>query len=526
KLMQFFAPSRIRRSNFAAFLDEFRRYSIAELNFRNEAKIMDRFRNSLKGEKGIIIPNCYLDQSSDRVLTMDWVEGMRLEEAANTLPKKQKKVLVDSLMSMLLKMFVSNGLFHADLHPGNIVFHKDGSFTLLDFGMYGELSSTQRDHFVLYWLAVAQHQTRRAFHHFSVQTEALPKSDLLGFRARFESLAETFYSSPSREVSLARVYLEMMQAGYNSGFIFPASLMLHAKALTTAEALFFVLVPDARFDDLSRPFISREAALRFASVNPIMRATQIIPELFLLGTLPPADAIDREWDHSATRTMSSEVLLALTSGGQGIGRSALTTLFTQFARLHFKEETDEIITEAWSIYAELERDVPLAQNTGAILTTHLAALTLALHRTLMQRGWSETESQKQIYKLGWDIYQRMAELPIELAKTITSSPEKRMRIATDAFRRFPFGTPAYAWRDVATDADIVGFDCTKCPVAEFFSNHDASDLCTATWCELDFPLAEKWGGRLERSKTIAGGHDHCDFRWHLAPSIAQAKKSS
>lgn len=78
-------------------------------------------------------------------------------------------------------MFVSDGLFHADLHPGNIFFHTDGSFTLLDFGMYGELTGPQRDRFILYWLAVVQRQTRRAFHHFKCQTLALPGADETAF---------------------------------------------------------------------------------------------------------------------------------------------------------------------------------------------------------------------------------------------------------------------------------------------------------------------------------------------------------
>ena len=54
------------------------------------------------------------------------------------------------------------------------------------------------------------------------------------------------------------------------------------------------------------------------------------------------------------------------------------------------------------------------------------------------------------------------------------------------------------------------------PVAEFFAQHDASELCVNTWCNLDFPLAEKWGGRLSRTGTIAMGKERCDFRWRAA----------
>lgn len=521
RIARLIVPRRLRRTNLPAFLSEFRRYSLAELDFRAEAAVMDRFRENLSGQDRVRAPRTYHDQVTGRVLTMDWVEGMRLSEAAASLPEKIRSALIEALVSMLLKMFVSDGLFHADLHPGNIVFHTDGSVTLLDFGMYGELNAGQRDRFVLYWAAVAQRQTRRAYHHFSAQTEALADADHRLFRERFEQLAAAFYAAPSREVSLARTYLAMMRAGYRAGFVFPASLMLHAKALTTAEALLFVLAPDARFDDLSRPFIAREVAARLAGSNPLGRITQVLPELLLTGTLPPAEAIDETWDHTATCRIERGVLEAIIPSGESVSRAALTVLFRHFALQHLSEETDAILSETRAAYELLEHDLPLEQNAGAILTTHLAALTLALHRSLIARGWSEVQSHRVIHSIGWNIYGRMADPPFEFARAITSHPAKRLQIATSLFRRFPFGPPGYGWRNVEAGENIVAFDCTKCPVAEFFAGHDSSALCTATWCALDFPVAEKWGGRLLRPKTIAGGHDHCDFRWHTGPRLEE-----
>lgn len=522
RLLRVLAPRRLRRTNLTAFLSEFRRYSMGELDFQAEARVMERFQLNLAGQEGVRVPRTFPDHTTARVLTMDWVGGMRLSEAA-TLSGSTRSALVDRLVSMLFRMFVSDGLFHADLHPGNIVFHADGSFTLLDFGMYGELNAAERDRFVLYWMAVAQRQTRRAYHHFSHQTRPLPEADHAFFRQSFEGLAARFYAAPSREASLARTYLAMMRAGYRAGFVFPASLMLHAKALTTAEALLFELAPDARFDDLSRPFIAREVAARLALSDPLSRISQILPELLLSGAMPPFEAIDETWDGSATRGMWESVMSAVGPADRGVGRAGLATLLHHFARRHLGQETEQVLSETWATYDGLEANLPLQPNTGAMLTTHLAALALALHRSLVSHGRSPAQSHALIHAIGWDIYRRMADPPWELARAITADPAQRLRIATDMFRRFPFGSPGYGWRDVDAGDDVVAFDCTKCPVAEFFAHHDESELCTATWCALDFPVAEKWGGRLVRPKTIAGGHDHCDFRWHFGPALDQAR---
>ena len=185
-------PKRMKRTNLRAFFTEFRRYTLKELDFANEAHVIERFRANFRDRSDVHFPRIFFSHTSARVLTMDWVEGIRLHEAAATLPEELREALVSRVVDVLLKMFVSDGLFHADLHPGNIFFHKDGTFTLLDFGMYGELTFAQRDRFILYWFAVVQRQTRRAFHHFKLQTQILPGADEDAFFHRFADLAEKF----------------------------------------------------------------------------------------------------------------------------------------------------------------------------------------------------------------------------------------------------------------------------------------------------------------------------------------------
>ena len=71
----------------------------------------------------------------------------------------------------------------------------------------------------------------------------------------------------------------------------------------------------------------------------------------------------------------------------------------------------------------------------------------------------------------------------------------------------------YEWKDVKTAKNVVGFDCVRCPVAGYFQSKGLSKFCTKTWCSLDYPLAELWHGKLERTGSIAGGADKCDFLW-------------
>lgn len=485
ELLNRFFPKRLQRTNLSAFFAEFRRYTLQELDFSQEGRIIDRCFANFQGRVDVKFPTVFWSYTSHRVLTMSWVEGLRLQEAAKSLDPKAKQRLVTLLVDVMLQMFVSDGLFHADLHPGNIFFHRHGSFTLLDFGMYGELTPRQRDRFILYWFAVVQRQTRRAFHHFKAQTRMAPGANEEAFFARFAALAEKFYTCPLSEMSFTKVYLDMMMAGYEFGFVFPSELMLHAKALTTAETLIFVLAPDARFEQLSRPFIAREYAARVGSLDLLKRrVSQLAPELFLLGELPPSDSLDETWDWEATvevfgelrDRLESVVRIGLQNGGfwqSLLERHAEDALKTTA----LAGSPSEIMKQTWDRYYELEPSVPVQPTLGAVFTTHAAALILAMHKTLVRHGVGSAESYRLIYDIGWSVYRQMAEPPLLIASAFTRDPLKRLKLATDLFRNFPFGSPSYAWCDVSGPDGAVAFDCVKCPVAEFFASHTASELC-------------------------------------------------
>jgi L-2-amino-thiazoline-4-carboxylic acid hydrolase len=286
-----------------------------------------------------------------------------------------------------------------------------------------------------------------------------------------------------------------------------------------------VLAPDARFERLSRPLIAREYVGRATSLDLIKRrASQLLPELLLLGELPPPEAIDIDWDWEDTtdvledfRDRAQKALQrALEHGGlweallEPHVRSVLET--TRLA-----EKIEALLTQTWDRYYTLESSVAVQPTLGAVFTTHAAALILALHQTLTHYGLATDESYRLIYQIVWQFYTRMGEPPLLAACAFTRDHRKRLKLATDIFRHFPFGAPSYEWRDVAVTDGAIAFDCMKCPMAEFFAKHNASELCVETACKLDFPLAEKWGGRLERSGTLASGASHCDFRWYPQP---------
>jgi ubiquinone biosynthesis protein len=179
------------------------------------------------------------------------------------------------------------------------------------------------------------------------------------------------------------------------------------------------------------------------------------------------------------------------------------------------EEVEHALQDTWRIYDCLAQNIPKEDTWGGRLMVHLAACAVSLHRALLQMNVPGEVAAHLVSAAAWQVYEKMAVAPRILATFAKHHPFGRLKVATDVFRWFPFGPPAYRMQDVAAEAGVVAFDVLRCPVAEFFRREGQPELCVRTFCDLDFPLAKAWGGTLKRTSTIAAGAERCDFRWRV-----------
>jgi len=122
------------------FLEEFKTMLNRELDYRNEALNMERFRENFKDFNQVHIPKVYWELTNDNMIVMEHIYGVPLREyrAFNSTEKKRVAKLISS---SFLKMVYIDGFFHADPHPGNIFVMKNGNIAYLDFGAIGKLDS-------------------------------------------------------------------------------------------------------------------------------------------------------------------------------------------------------------------------------------------------------------------------------------------------------------------------------------------------------------------------------------------------
>lgn len=175
-------------------------------------------------------------------------------------------------------------------------------------------------------------------------------------------------------------------------------------------------------------------------------------------------------------------------------------------------EVDMILKQVWQTYDQLAPFVPHEPKIGNRMNMLLACLTFSFFQLSMETNIERDYAIELFGDVAWKIYQKMGRLPSFFARLLTSDPRERLRISVDMFLSFPFTPPGYIF-ERQPSSDGISVDILRCPVAEYFRKQDASDLCIGTWCNLDFALVEMWGGRLERTETLAAGSARCDFRF-------------
>lgn len=119
-----------------------------ELNFRLEAQSMDAWVSHLHASplgKNIRVPQVYWDFTTERVLTMERVDGIRIDNAAAIRKAGFDGVdLVKALVFSLFEGGLRHGLFHGDLHAGNLSVDDQGRIVFFDFGIMGRIDPRTR----------------------------------------------------------------------------------------------------------------------------------------------------------------------------------------------------------------------------------------------------------------------------------------------------------------------------------------------------------------------------------------------
>ena len=228
-------------------LEEFRRALLRELDYRQEARNMATLSDQLRDFTEIVVPLPIADYTTSRVLTMDYITGIKITKVS---PVEWTEVdgaaLASSLFRAYLHQILVDGLFHADPHPGNVLLTPSRRLALIDLGMVGHLSSNVQDHLLRLMLAIADGRGDEAASVVIALGEKLEDFDEAHLRRMVTELVGRYQRRSAHELNVGRIMLDMARSGNQFGLRMPPELPLLGKTLLNLHEVVRVL--DADFD--------------------------------------------------------------------------------------------------------------------------------------------------------------------------------------------------------------------------------------------------------------------------------------
>jgi len=226
-----------------------------EIEYLNEGRNADTFRRNFRGESWVKVPRVYWRYSSPRVLTLEYMPGIKIShydalEAAGL----DRKLLAQLGARAYLQQLLNDGFFHADPHPGNIAVSPDGALIFYDFGMMGRVQAITREKLLNTFFGIAQKDADQVVASL-VELGALAEVDDMGpVRRSIQYMLDNFMDKPFEAQSVAQISDDLYEIAYDQPFRFPATFTFVMRAFSTLEGVGKGLDPDFNFMEVARPF--------------------------------------------------------------------------------------------------------------------------------------------------------------------------------------------------------------------------------------------------------------------------------
>lgn len=242
----------------SALVDEFAYTLRNELDYRREGQNAERFRRYFAGEPAIYVFRVYWEYTTERVLTMERVGGIKIADvsALDEAGIDRRKVAENAVRLMLREVF-EFGFFHADPHPGNFFVQPDGSLALIDFGMVGRLDSKMQNVLTHIALAVAQQDAPRLTDEFYALGVAGKQVKRAILQRDLDHFLSRYAGQSIRDLAAAQVTSEIMAVALHHRLHLPSELVMLLRVIGMSEGLGAQLDPDFRLFEFAEPYLRR-----------------------------------------------------------------------------------------------------------------------------------------------------------------------------------------------------------------------------------------------------------------------------
>jgi len=277
---------------------ELKRLLTREIDYTVEARSIEHFKRDFEGVPDIIIPGVHWELTTKRVLTMDYITGIPVDEIENIKsagvdPKK----VAGAVGTAVARMIFVKGYFHGDPHGGNILVQKTGKIALLDFGSVGYIDAKMRDKIRLFYFSISRENVTKAVELFlDICAVSEKKLNLPALEQDFrEFLDYQKLVREGRKVSEG-MNQRLISIALKHEFAPPTPFILLERALLLAEGVCRSLAADFDFNQMLMPVLGdviRDKTEEALDPVGALQTAQAVRELRREGPKKIMDVLDK-----------------------------------------------------------------------------------------------------------------------------------------------------------------------------------------------------------------------------------------
>lgn len=250
-----------KRTDIPTVIDEFARTLGDELDFYREGYNAIRFREMFAGDPIIYIPKIYRDFSSDHVLTLELVEGIKISDYEELERQGiDRHQVADEVVQSYMKQVLDEGFFHADPHPGNLFVVPGPIITFVDFGMVGEITPEMKASLREAIIGIARRDAQAIVEGFSKLGFIRRGADVISIVRALNWLLDNYGAINARNITfenLENIEEDIRRIIHDQPITVPAQFAFLGRALSTLLGLATGLDPEFDFVGATRPYVEK-----------------------------------------------------------------------------------------------------------------------------------------------------------------------------------------------------------------------------------------------------------------------------
>jgi ubiquinone biosynthesis protein len=274
-------------------VEEFARALEKEIDYNIEASHMERVSGNFLDDPTVYIPKVYRDLTGTRVLTMEFVDGIKVSEIDRIDESGlDRETITKRGAHIIFRQVFEHGFFHADPHPGNIFVLPENVVCLIDFGMVGTVDRNTRELFVDLVDAVAQENIERTAQTLMKISSWDEPPDRRAFEKDVSDFIVRHLHRPMKEIEFGKLSQDLLEVAASHRMRIPPDVFLMMKAIGTIETVATNLCPEFDFIAEVAPYVQRILVNRYSPQRILLETTEIFSQFFVLFRRLPREVLE------------------------------------------------------------------------------------------------------------------------------------------------------------------------------------------------------------------------------------------